>query len=282
MQQASNVPVMGAGPERSSFGPAFLFLNGAQRRALGAFYRFARAADDIADEPGRERQSRLSDIAAWRGEIDRLFLTGKSGAAPELAKAAADFPLLKKEYFHLLLDGVTDDLDKRAYATIAELEGYMYKVASSVGLACLAIFGYDDARAGEYAKTLGYAVQLTNIMRDAAEDAGAGRIYLPAEDLARFGCEKRDLLSPTATEGFTKLMAFEAARAAAYYARARELINPSRKKQLFSAMAMAGLYEALLRKLSAAGFKSAGPRMRLGKLETAAALYRTWREYAQI
>lgn len=282
MQQASTKPVMGAGPGQSSFGPAFLFLNRKQRRALGAFYSYARAVDDIADNQGLDRETRRGALAAWRAEIEDIFCGRQTSAAQELREAVAAFPLLKKEHFTLLLDGMGADLDKAEYATLAELEDYMYMVASSVGLACLAIFGYEDAQAGQYARNLGYAVQLTNIIRDAAADAQAGRFYIPAEDLRRFGCGRAELLAAKASPGFTALMEFEAGRAEGYYAKAQALINPAGKNKLLCALAMAGLYKALLRKTAASGFKSAGGRIRLGRLETAAALYGAWRDYAQI
>ena len=205
----------------------------------------------------------------------------RTGKIPGLKEAVSIFPL-KKEHFLLVLEGVSMDLDKTAYSTVSELEDYMYKVASAVGLACLAIFGYEDEKAGEYAKNLGYAVQLTNIIRDARQDALTGRFYLPASDLQRFGCRPEDLLDFNYSPNFIELMNFEAGRAGAYYARARALINPAGKKKLFSALVMAAVYETLLKKITASGFKIKRGKIRLNKFEKIKALYRAWRNYAQI
>jgi len=271
------------GPGQSSFGPAFLFLNGPQRRALCAFYAYARSVDDIADDPALDKESKLAGLAAWKAEIESLFSGGgdRAGSIPGLKKAVSTFPL-KKEHFLLVLEGVGRDLDKTAYSTIAELEDYMYKVASAVGLACLAVFGYEDEKAGEYARNLGYAVQLTNIIRDAHQDALTGRFYLPASDLQRFGCSTCDLLDFNYSPSFIELMSFEAGRAGAYYARARALINPAGKKKLFGALVMAAIYETLLKKITASGFKIKHGKIRLNKFEKIKALYTAWRNYAQI
>ncbi|HAH32654.1 MAG TPA: squalene synthase HpnD [Elusimicrobia bacterium] len=276
---------MTTGPayKTSNFSAAFMFLGGARRKALSAFYAYARAVDDIADDPGLDKSQKLAELSVWKMEIDTLF-SGEGIRAvkvPGLKEAVATFPL-KKEYFLLVLEGVSQDLDKTTYSTIAELENYMYKVASAVGMACLAIFGYDDQKAGEYATNLGYAVQLTNIIRDVREDALAGRFYLPAEDLQKFGCHANDLLDFNYSPNFIKLMSFEAGRAGAYYAKARALINPAGKKKLFSALVMAAVYETLLKKIAASDFRVKRNRIRLNKFEKTKALYSAWRNYAQI
>ncbi|MCX5786468.1 MAG: squalene/phytoene synthase family protein [Elusimicrobia bacterium] len=265
----------------SNFSAAFMFLGGAQRRALSAFYAYARAVDDIADDPAPDKSKKLAALASWKMEIEALFSGEGTGTIQGLKEAVSTFPL-KKEHFLLVLEGVSRDLDKTAYSTIAELESYMYKVASAVGLTCLAIFGYEDQRAGEYAENLGYAVQLTNIIRDAREDALAGRFYLPSEDMRRFGCRANDLLDLNYPPNFIELMSFEAGRARAYYAKARALINPAGKKKLFSAFVMAAVYETLLEKITASGFRVKRGRIRLNKFEKMKALYRAWRNYAQI
>ncbi|HAF95799.1 MAG: hypothetical protein A2X34_00695 [Elusimicrobia bacterium GWC2_51_8] len=270
-----------AGPEQSSFGPAFLFLNRPQRRALCAFYAYARSVDDIADDPALDKESKLAGLASWKMEIESLFSGREADKIQGLKEAISIFPL-KKEYFLLVLEGVSQDLDKTAYATVSELEDYMYKVASAVGLACLAIFGYKDESAGEYARNLGCAVQLTNIIRDAREDALIGRFYLPASDLQRFGCRPEDLLDFNYSPNFLELMDFEAGRAGAYYARARALINPAGKKKLFSALVMAAIYETLLEKIKTSGFRIKRGKIRLNKFEKIKALYAAWRNHAQI
>ncbi len=267
----------------SSFRPAFFFLDKDRRRALSAYYGFARTVDDVADEPGLPAEERRARLAAWRRTVEDIF----SGTAPagaleaELALAVKTFPL-RREHFLLVIDGVAADLDKKAYATYTELEHYMYRVASAVGMACLAVSGYDAPDAGLLAEKLGYAVQLTNIIRDAAEDYEAGRVYLPAEDLARFRCSPAELGGSNYTPDFIELMNFEAARAEALYAEALGLADPARKRALVPALLMGGLYRELLGKIVRGGFRIKQGRVRLNAVQKAAALFKTWRIYAQI
>lgn len=307
----------------SSFRPAFLFLKPEQRRALSAFYGYARTVDDLADDgtvPPAEKETALS---AWRDRLEALF----AGTAPrgkleeELAWAAGAFSM-RKENFLLLLEGVGMDARKKEYASFEELKFYMYRVASAVGLSVLEILGWRGAGARAYAENLGYAVQLTNIIRDVFEDARSGRIYIPLEDLKEFGCDPSSFAPPPKADGaskgqgpaklppggadpaalrnsiypdnFIKLMKFEASRARDFYARAREsaacgpaafdtasaqaLAKSPCKDKLLSAFIMGQLYSDLLDKIEAAGFRTAGPRIRLNLIEKLRAVYRAWRD----
>lgn len=267
----------------SSFGPAFLLLDGAQRRALSAYYAFARQADDIADDPAAAPAEKRVRLAAWRGGVRGLF----SGDVPDtplardLAAAVSAFPL-KEEHFLLVLEGVESDISHSQPRTLADLERYMYRVASAVGLACLAVFRYDAPRAGLLAEKLGYAVQLTNILRDVAEDAAAGRVYLPAEDLERFGCAAADLGGSNYPPNFIELMKFEGARAEQYYAEALGLACPARKRALLPALAMARLYRELLAGMARGGWRVKGGRARLSRAQKTAALFKAWLDYLKL
>ena len=263
----------------SSFRPAFLFLKPEQRRALSAFYGYARTVDDIADDmavPSSEKEEALS---AWRTRISALF----AGAAPqgrleeELAWAVSAFSM-REENLLLLLEGVEMDVRKNEYASFEELKYYMYRVASAVGLSALEIFGWRDGGAHAYAENLGYAVQLTNIIRDVFEDARAGRTYIPLEDLKQFGCGTAALRNSVYPDNFTKLMEFEASRARAFYARARELAAGTNKGRLLSAFIMGQIYSDLLDKMEARGFKTAGSRIHLNLFEKIRAVYRAWKQ----
>lgn len=267
----------------SSFGPAFFFLSPAQRRALSSYYGYARAVDDIADDPALAGSDKAARLDEWRAAVQRIFAGKPSDSALErdLALAVKEFPL-KPEHFLLVLEGVSLDLQKTSYGTYAELEHYMFRVASAVGLACLAVCGYDAPRAGRLAETLGYAVQLTNIIRDAAEDHAAGRVYLPAEDLARFGCSAADLGGSNYPPNFIELMKFEAARARGLYAEALTLADHAAKKDLPAALAMGGLYKELLRKIERGGFRIKEGRVRLNRFEKALALFKAWLDYLKI
>ncbi|MCM2267665.1 MAG: squalene/phytoene synthase family protein [Elusimicrobiales bacterium] len=267
----------------SSFRPAFFFLKKNQRRALSAYYGYARAVDDIADDPGLAQADRAERLGLWRAAVERLF-SGGSPASPleaELAWAIGAFPL-RREHFLLVLDGVCADLEKKTYASYSELEHYMYRVASAVGMACLAIFGYDAPDAGLLAEKLGYAVQLTNILRDAAQDHAAGRVYIPAEDLARFGCAPSSLGGSNYPPDFIELMKFEAARARALYAEALSLADPARKRSLAGALVMGSLYRELLEKLERSGFRVKDGKVRLTRTEKFLALIKAWRDYVKI
>lgn len=261
----------------SSFKPAFLFLKPEQRRALSALYGYARAVDDIADDAAAAPAEKEAALAAWGTRIEALF----AGAAPqnrleeELARAFAAFSMNKANLL-LILEGVGMDARKKEYASFEELKYYMYRVASAVGLAALEIFGWRGGSSGAYAENLGYAVQLTNIIRDVFEDAGLGRVYLPLEDLKRFGVGSFE--NSIYPDNFIELMRFEAARAREFYSRASALCGGPEKKDLLSAFIMAQVYSDLLDKMEARGFATAGPRIRLNGFEKFRAVYRAWRK----
>ena len=268
----------------SSFRPAFFFLRPAQRRALSAYYGFARAVDDIVDEPGVPASDKEAGLALWRAAVERIF-SGRPSLSPlesALAGAAKEFPL-KPEHFTLVIDGVAMDLSKSSYATYAELERYMYGVASAVGLACLAIFGYDDENAPLLARRMGYAVQLTNIIRDVSEDLAAGRVYIPQEDLARFRCRPSDLAAGSQyTPDFIELMEFEAARARELYAGALALAARGQKRRLAPALVMSAVYRELLFKMERNGFRVKDGKVKLGAGGKVKAIFKAWRDYAEI
>jgi phytoene synthase len=271
----SGNPVYEAG---SSFRPAFLFLKPEQRRALSALYGYARTVDDIADDDSVLPPEKEKALRSWRARIGMIF----AGAAPqgrleeELAWAVDAFSM-SKENLLLLLEGVGMDTRKKEYASFGELKPYMHRVASAVGLSCLEIFGWRGAAARAYAENLGYAVQLTNILRDVFEDARSGRTYLPLEDLKRFNCAAMDFKNSIYPGNFIELMRFESARARDFYAKARGLAEGADKTGLFSAFIMDRIYSDLLDKMEALGFRTAGPRIRLNLFEKLRAIYRAWR-----
>ena len=153
-----------------------------------------------------------------------------------------------------LIDGVEMDLSKSRYATFEELYTYCYRVASAIGLICIEIFGYRNPETVDYAVNLGIALQLTNILRDVRTDAEQDRIYLPQEDLARFGYSESDLLSNTYNRPFIRLMAYQCQRARDYYARARDHLTTEDRAGLFSAEIMAEIYARLLGRIEATGY----------------------------
>lgn len=267
----------------SSFAPAFLLLDREQRRALSAYYGFARAADDIADAPAVPPAEKLARLEAWRHGVAGLFAgeVPDTPLARDLAAAIASFPL-RPEHFLDVIDGVAMDARPRRYDAYADLEPYLDRVAGAVGLACLAVCRCAAPEARELALRLGRAVQLTNILRDVSEDWAAGRLYLPLEDLARFGCSPEDAGRSNRAANFIELLQFEAERARGFYDGALAAARPSFKRGLLPALALGALYRALLEKMAAGGFASGGGRPRLTAPEKLLALLRACRDYLRI
>src|SRR5262249_40382694 len=247
---------------RSNFFYAFLCLPRRRREAIYAVYAFCRIVDDAVDLGG-DRESQERELARWRDEIARGYgRAPEHPAAQRLQQAVRAFPI-PRAVLEEIIRGVEMDLDHTSYETFEDLYPYCYRVASAVGLACIEIFGYRDPRAREYAVDLGIALQLTNIMRDVQPDARAGRVYLPQEELRRFGVDPDDLGAGRYTPRFVDLMAWQAARAHRFYERAWSALPPSDAKTLFAAEIMGRTYFALLRVIEARRFRVFGERVSL-------------------
>lgn len=247
---------------RSNFYYAFLFLPRAQREALYALYAFCRIVDDVVDLGGTPELQR-KEIERWREEIARCFEgSPEHPVARHLAEAARRFPI-PRSALEDILDGVEMDLDRSRYETFDDLHPYCYRVAGAVGLCCIEIFGYSDARTREYAVNLGVALQLTNIMRDVQADAERGRVYLPQEDLRRFGVSVEDLRAGNYTPAFVELMRFEARRARQFYERAWAALPSQDARRLVAAEIMGRIYFALLQAIEARQFRVFGQRVTL-------------------
>jgi phytoene synthase len=211
--------------EAGNFYHAFRILPGGQRRAMCALYAFFRIADDLADEDGpvEEKRARLE---TWRGQLHAALAgTWTHPIHPALTRTieTCGIPVAHLED---VLDGVCMDLDVARYDTFADLYGYCYRVASAVGLCCIHVWGFrSEARqaAAAYAEAAGIAFQLTNILRDLGEDVARGRVYLPREDLQRFGYDEEKLALGKCDEPFRALMRFEMDRARRYYDASRPL-----------------------------------------------------------
>lgn len=258
----------------SNFYYAFLLLPPERREALFALYAFCRFVDDIADDDSNARPADL--LARWREELDRVY--GGTPTHPigrALADAAARFPIDRK-HFHDLIDGVEMDLRQRRYESFDDLYRYCYRVASTVGLLCIEIFGYQNPSAKDYAVDLGIAFQLTNILRDVMEDAQRGRIYLPLEDLRRFDCSEEDVLGGHYLARVGALMAFECGRARAYYLRASASLAPEDRGSLAAAEAMRLIYMRLLNRIEARHFDVFGPKVTVPRYEKVTLALAAW------
>ena len=245
---------------RSNFYYAFLTLPRRRRDALYAVYAFCRTVDDIADlgdERGVDRAAQRTELERWRRDVARCY---EPGGRPEhpiaagLARAVSEFAI-PREALLAIIDGVEMDLDQVRYETAEDLYPYCYRVASAVGLCCIEIFGYTDPRAREYAVNLGTALQLTNIIRDVGADARAGRVYVPQEDLRKFGVTTEDLRAGRYTDEFVSLMRHQAARARQFYRAARDAFPTADARSLVAAEIMGRIYRALLDEIEARGFR---------------------------
>lgn len=262
----------------SSFGVAFRLLPPERRSALYAVYAFCRFVDDVADDATDEATFRdpAALLARWRAELDAVYRgspTHPIGIA--LADAVRRFAL-DRRHFDDLITGVEADLTRRRYETFEELATYCYRVASTVGLLCIEIFGYGRPSARDYARDLGIAFQLTNILRDVREDAERGRIYLPLEDLRRFDVQEADLLAGRWSPRVGALLAFECGRARAHYLRARGVLEPEDGAALAPAEAMRRIYARLLDHIEERQFDVFGPRITLAPHEKVALALRAW------
>lgn len=258
----------------TSFATAFRLLDPERRAALYAVYAFCRFVDDVADDDARHDPAGL--LARWREELDHIYggtPTHPIGVA--LADAVRRFSL-DRRHFDDLIRGVETDLERHRYETFDALAEYCYRVASTVGLLCIEIFGYAHASACDYARDLGIAFQLTNILRDVLEDARRGRIYLPLDDLERFDVDEKELLAGRYSPRLGALLAFECGRARAYYLRAQGALAAEDRASLAAAEAMRRIYERLLDRIEERRFDVFGARITLARREKVALTLRAW------
>lgn len=263
----------------SSFYYAFRFLPPDRRRAITAFYAFCREVDDIADEC-HDPQVARAKLAWWRGEIVNLY-AGQPGhpVAQALAEAIGPFRL-PQEAFEAVIDGMEMDVGQSGglvrYPDFRQLNLYCHRVAGVVGEVAALIFGVTDRATLKYANKLGLAFQLTNIIRDVGEDARRGRVYLPQDELARFGVTEDDLLRARYGDNFSQLMAFQCQRALATYDEALALLPAADRKAQRPGLAMAAIYRTLLEEIRADGCKVLDRRYALTPLRKLWLAWKTW------
>ena len=248
----------------SSFAAAFWMLPKPRRRALHAIYAFCRLADDIADDPSVSGD-RGKLLERWREELAAVY-EGRATHPVGIALAdAVQRYRLPQDVFLELLRGVESDLRGETIETFADLERYCYRVASTVGLLLVRVLEARSPDALEYARQMGIAVQLTNVLRDVGEDAQSGRIYLAREDLERMHVNPASLRDGKMTEEIRLLLALYAERARIRYETAARLLPAEDRNLLRPAEAMGRIYRTLLDELHARGFPCLGPSLRLSK-----------------
>ena len=250
---------------KSNLALAFVALGRERRNDITIFYAFCRVIDDIADSPDISVEEKAKQLADWRRWIresapDEPTLTRDLRGL--YAKYAITPPMLDE-----IIDGVEMDLRNVRYETFEELRTYCYRVASAVGLVSIEIFGYRNAACRDYAIALGFALQVTNIIRDVDKDLSNGRVYLPQEDLARFGYSEADLRARKYNEAFVQLMNFESERAEGFFSEAAAVLPREDRRSMVAAEIMTSVYHALLRRMKADRFRVFDKEYRLSKIE---------------
>ena len=262
----------------SNFYYSFLFLPRKRRAAMYTVYAFCKEVDNAVDEPpaGSNPQE---ELRRWRTELDAAYRgTPTFPVTMSLAEHVKQLAI-PQTYFDELINGVEMDLSASRYASFQDLSLYCYRVASVVGLICLHVFGPTSARAQDYAVSLGMAFQLTNILRDIGTDAAQGRIYLPQEDLHKFGCTEETILQRQESDALHELFHFETARAHEYYAKAQaafEALPASDRKALTVAEIMRAVYFRILKKIEEPRHRIFGPRARLSASRRLAVAAGVW------
>jgi phytoene synthase len=259
----------------SSFYYSFLFLPAERRRAITALYAFCREVDDVVDETEDANVARLK-LAWWRDEIGRAFAgQAQHPVALALQQYAATFGLESRLLIEII-DGMQMDLDRNRYPDFATLALYCHRVAGVVGLLSAKIFGYTDDATLDYAHDLGVAFQLTNIVRDIGEDARRDRIYLPLDDIARYGVTPADILRCRESEAMQDLLRFQVARARSFYRQALEKLPPVDRRSQRAGLIMADIYQRLLDEIEAEGTGVMSAKVSLTPLTKFWLAFRTW------
>ena len=268
---------------KTSFYYSFLVLPSAERRAITAVFDVCRAIDDAVDletDPARAAKA----LELWRAEVARVF----DGSSPQTAQGRALQPFVKpfhlpREQFDALIDGVAMDAAPMRFQTFADLEPYCHRVASSVGLICAEIFQYKDDAVLTYARDLGVALQLTNILRDVAVDYRRDRMYLPLADLAACGCSEADIRREVERAGTGEpsptvraALAQQAGRAREYFARAVAVLPRGDASRFVAAEIMHGIYFELLKRIEAANYDVFSQLVRVPRPAQARLALRTW------
>ena len=261
--------------EAKNFYYAFLTLPQARRSAIYVVYAFCRHCDDAVDTAGSDHD-KLSALANLRFNLGEAY---SQRTSDPLFEALADVAFrydIPEEYLEDVIRGVEADLTKTSYKDFEELRGYCYQVASVVGLICLQIFGYQDAKAKEYAIDLGLAMQLTNILRDVREDLEMGRVYLPQDELSRFGYSEAELRDYAINDAFVALMRFQAERARHYFNSGFQLLPYLSPRSRSCPAVLGRIYSKVLQHIEASDYDVFHERISLSKGEKLRVTAQTW------
>jgi len=264
---------------RSSFYYAFNLLPAEKRDAMNTVYAFCRKTDDIVDEGNESDELKYEKLHKWRIEIEKS-IDGHSDyqLLNKLGKTISQFNIPLEPFFELVR-GMEMDLQRKRYLTFEDLRLYCYRVASTVGLMCIEIFGYKHQSTKDFAVNLGIALQLTNILRDIKHDAKNGRIYLPQEELVRFRYSEEEIIKNKYNSNFASLMKFEADRAKSYFDKATECLNLDDKASMFAARAMQHIYYKILNKIIDADYDIYSRNIKVAKIEKVGIALGVWAKY---
>lgn len=264
---------------KSSFYYAFNLLPEEKREAMNVVYAFCRKTDDIVDESNEDQNVKYDKLRKWRIEFERAF-SGHSEfpLLNRLGKTISNFNIPLDPFFELI-KGMEMDIQKDRYKSFDDLLLYCYRVASTVGLMTIEIFGYKNPSTKKFAVDLGIALQLTNILRDISKDAEKGRIYLPQEDLKKFNYNESELIMKIYNNQFKDLMIYETARAKRYFESATSNLDLEDKKTMFAARAMQHIYYKMLRKIIAADYDVFNNNIKVSNFEKVGIAVGVWAKY---
>ncbi len=259
----------------SSFYYSFMFLPERRRRAITALYAYCREVDDVVDETADSGVARTK-LDWWRSELASVY-DGRPQhpVALALREIVGEFDL-RHELLAEIIDGMQMDLDCNRYPDFASLAQYCHRVAGVVGLLSARIFGYTLPQTLDYAHDLGIAFQLTNIVRDIGEDARRDRIYLPLDDMSRYGVSAADVLGARDSEGMRSLIRFQIARARSYYSQALAKLPVADRRAQRAGLIMAAIYRRLLDEVETEGTRVLSARISLTPVTKFWLAFRTW------
>jgi squalene synthase HpnD len=267
---------------KSSFYYAFSLLPNDKRDAMNTVYAFCRKTDDIIDEGTEPDEIKYENLRKWRIEFEKAFQgNSEFSLLNKLASTIKQFNIPIDPFFDLI-KGMEMDLQKKRYFTFEDLNLYCYRVASTVGLMCIEIFGYKHKSTKDFAVNLGIALQLTNILRDVKKDAINGRIYLPQEDIQKFNYSESDLLKFSYNQNFKALMNYEVDRAKKYFIKATEALDLDDKGSMFAARAMQHIYYKILEKIEKVEYDIFSNDVKISKVEKVGISLGVWAKYSLV
>jgi len=270
MSYAAHAPAGGSSPaeitaaSKSNFALSFFFLPKPRRQGITNFYALSRVIDDAVDEAPTPEQAK-QQLQFWRGEIEACYASQPTHPVSQAMQATIREFGIPRRYLDLLIEGCEMDLTKTRYANFEELYQYCFRVAGVIGLTSMKIFGLDGELERRAAEELGIALQLTNILRDIAVDAGKGRIYLPQDELQRFGLDEVELLIDPGSRQRQDFLKFQAERAQQYFDGAFAKMKQLPHRPLLAAWIMGRVYHRILIRMRARGFTRLTPTLKVSK-----------------